>query len=242
MLHAIHGFTETDISWTEFFAPEGRPLTSHLLPGHGWSPCPPDTSMASAAGSIVDQLAADGSDDLLGYSMGGRVALQAAIDHPERIRRLVLVSCSPGIADSEMRTTRADRDERLAQILEEDGIGPFVSWWENQPVMRTAREVPRRAREALRSRRMNQDPEGLACALRTLGQGQMGTLWDRLSAVTAETLLIAGDADAPYIDCMTRMAEAIPSARLHAVPEAGHALHRECPEELRRIIRRFLDR
>ena len=91
---------------------------------------------------MAGHLAVDGSEDLLGYSLGGRVALQLALDHPGRIRRLVLVSSGPGIADPAERERRRQRDERLAQILDEDGISPFTAWWESSPALKPARPLP----------------------------------------------------------------------------------------------------
>lgn len=240
MLVALHGFTETDQSWLEVFAQSKIPIRCPLLPGHGWSPCGEDCSLATAAARIADELPADGSAALLGYSMGGRLALQTALDHPERISRLILVSSRPGIPDPAVRADRRDRDERLAEILEEDGIAPFVAWWERQPVLTSIRPMDDDAEAALRCQRLNQDPLGLAAALRRLGQGTMEPLWDRLGELPMPVLLIAGGADTAYLADMGRMAEAIPEAILEIFPETGHAVHREWPERLTAVVEDFL--
>lgn len=237
-LTALHGFTETDETWTEVLAPLASPLRCPLMPGHGWRPCPPDTTIPSLAGELAAMLPAGG--DLLGYSMGGRIALQLVLDHPGKVRRLVLVSCNAGIRDARERQERQARDEHLADILDQDGLGPFVAWWENTPALRPARPLPRTVEEALRSRRLNQDPHGLADALHCLGAGAMPDLWPRLGGLRLPVLLIAGAADARYVGLMGEMAKLIPGARLAVVPDAGHAVHREQPERLCALVRDFL--
>ncbi len=237
MLHALHGFTETDLAWREFFG-ETIPARYPLLPGHGWKPCPPNTTLASAAAEVAVKMQA--SDDLLGYSLGGRVALQLALDHPGRLRRLVLISCNAGFQDEAERKARAARDERLAQILEEDGISPFVAWWESNPALKPAHPIARKVDEALRCVRLNQDPLCLAGVLRTMSHGRMIPLWDRLPSLRVPTLLIAGDHDANYCKRMAEMADRIPGATFVKIAGSGHAIHREQPEELRKLVLGFL--
>lgn len=240
MLVALHGFTETDQTWLEVFDDSQLTVTCPLMPGHGWSPCPEGGSVADTAARVAARLPADGSGALMGYSMGGRIALQVALDHPERVSRLILVSSRPGIVDDAARAERRARDERLAEILEEDGIGPFVAWWERQPVLRPIRPMDSASEAGLRCQRLNQDPLGLAAALRRMGQGAMSPLWDRLGELRMPVLLIAGGADAAYLADMGRMAEAIPGAIFEVFPETGHAIHREWPDRLVEVVQDFL--
>lgn len=239
MLAVLHGFTETDECWRDVFPGIAVPLRRLLLPGHGWTPCPRDLDVASCAADLARRLPEDGCD-LLGYSMGGRVALRLALDHPERVRRLILVSSNAGLEDPAARAERRRRDDCLADILEEDGIGPFVAWWETHPVLRPVRPVARSEVELLRSRRLNQDPLGLAACLRGLGQGAMEPLWDRLGELRMPVLLVAGEHDTRYAADLRRMAAAIPAAELEVLPGTGHAIHREWPERLREVVLAFL--
>lgn len=237
MLTAIHGFTETDAVWRDLLGGT-RPCRCELVPGHGWKPCGPESDITSVAASIASRM--EPGSDLLGYSMGGRIALRAALDHPARVRRLVLISSSPGIADAGERTRRRARDERLAQILEEDGIAPFVAWWEANPVLRPARPLPRKVEEDLRCLRLNQDPIGLAGSLRHLGAGVGEPLWDRLGELRIPVLLVAGAADPRYGTACAAMAKLLPQAEAALVPDSGHAVHREQPRHLLSLISRFL--
>ena len=229
----LHGFTETDESWAEVLPTARRPL----LPGHGWRPCL-CKDLPGLAGELAAEL--DQPTDVIGYSMGGRIALRMALDFPERIRRLVLISSGPGFRPGLERDRRIIGDEALAQILDEDGIGPFVAWWESNPVLAPYRRLPRAEEARLRARRLSHDPAGLACALRRFGAGSMEGLWPRLAELRLPVLLIAGQGDARYLGVMTEMQRSVSSSRLHIIPESGHAIHREQPVALASEIAGFL--
>ncbi len=239
MLFALHGFTENDETWRALLAPLAEQLRCELLPGHGCKPCPPGLTMASLATELAAQLPAAGGG-LLGYSMGGRLALQLALDHPQRVRRLVLIACHAGISNAAQREERRQRDERLAQILEEDGIGPFVAWWQSNPALRPAAPLARSVEEALRAVRLNQDPLGLAGALRGFGSGAMPDLWPRLGELAMPALLLAGSEDDSNVRQLSEMAARMPHAQCVVIPAAGHAVHREQPGPLARALTRFL--
>lgn len=237
MLYAIHGFTETDLSWADVLEPTHIQYRTVLLPGHGSQPCAEDETIPACAARIAAEMGND-AIDLIGYSMGGRIALQLALDHPARVRRLILVSCCPGIADASEREARCKQDDALAELLLQDGIGTFVAWWENQPTMRAVSPIDPTCMALLRSRRLNQDPELLACAIRTLGQGHMPSLWQRLGELTMPVLLIGGAGDDKYAGIMRAMHEGIRDSQLELIEHCGHAVHREQAKEL---IRRTLD-
>jgi 2-succinyl-6-hydroxy-2,4-cyclohexadiene-1-carboxylate synthase len=238
MLTALHGFTETDESWSEALQPLGCELRCPLLPGHGWRPCPAATTVPSVAAELAAQLPPN--SDVLGYSMGGRIALQLALDHPARVRRLVLLSSTAGLSDVTERTRRAKHDSHYAEVLIEDGIGPFVSWWESNPALKPAQPYSRNKIHQLRCLRLNQSPMGLAHALLYLGAGVMPNLWPRLGELRMPVLLMAGAGDQRYAQIMRDMAAHIPQARLEIIDSCGHAIHREQPEAMLSILREFL--
>ena len=76
----------------------------------------------------ADLMAASGRDPAvwLGYSMGGRFALNVALRHPGQVRRLVLVSATAGIDDPEERAARRRADEDLAGRIGTEGVAAFV--------------------------------------------------------------------------------------------------------------------
>jgi 2-succinyl-6-hydroxy-2,4-cyclohexadiene-1-carboxylate synthase len=244
----LHGFTGSAGTW----APLARSLAAGYatiapsLPGHGRSDAPRDPArydVASCVGDLLALLDARGIERaaVVGYSMGGRVALHLARAAPERVRALVLESASPGIADEAERAARRRSDEALAGSIEREGIAAFVARWERLPLFASQASLPAAVREALRARRLASDPAGLANSLRGIGAGAVAPLWAWLGEVAAPTLVVAGALDQKYRTIGAAMASAIPGARLAVVEGAGHAVHLERPEEHTRLVRAFLD-
>jgi 2-succinyl-6-hydroxy-2,4-cyclohexadiene-1-carboxylate synthase len=213
------------------------------LPGHGSSPDPPpDYDVADLAGDLGRTLDREGMRRAawLGYSMGGRMALAAAILRPDRVERLILESASPGLAKPEERMRRRRSDEELAERLLEGGLESFVDDWMELPLFRSRRKLPEGVLEQERSRRMENRASGLAAALRTLGTGGQPSFWDRLAEVRVPTLVLVGAEDEKYLRLGRRMVAALPDARLRVIPDAGHTVHLERPDRWIEAVRGFL--
>ena len=252
MLVALHGFTETDLAWREVLSPSSLDVLSAVA-GSWLEPVPQGATVASCAADLAEHirhrqsqatLQESGTDpepiDLIGYSLGGRIALRLALDYPDLVKRLVLVGAHAGIRDPEAQAARLKRDRNLADVLMEDGIGTFVAWWESQPVLRMVKPPAAGLIETLRSRRLNQDPEGLAASLLAYGQGTQEPVWDRLGDLTAQCLLLVGEHDSTFRKPMQQMVGLIPQAHLTVIPGVGHAPHREVPQQLTTLIEQFL--
>src|SRR3954468_19428282 len=111
----LHGFTQTRQSWRRTIAAlDGRytRVVAPDLPGHGQMSERRPASLAATLAYL--RALVDEPHVLAGYSMGGRVALHAALARPERVRRLVLVGASPGLGDAAERAARRRADEALA--------------------------------------------------------------------------------------------------------------------------------
>lgn len=242
----IHGFTGRGSSWQPHLPALRRVATTIVvdLLGHGRSDAPADPARHSVEHQAADMavivaLAGHGPADVLGYSFGARVALTLAFDSPGSVRRLILESPSAGIADPEERALRRSADEDLADAIEMDGIPEFVARWEALGLFATQQKLSPARRWRLHQARLQNSAVGLSGSLRGAGQGAMKPLHDRLAAVKVPTLVIGGELDlvrsrAEYV------ASHIPGARLHIVPDAGHAPHIEKPTRFRAVVLPFL--
>ena len=215
------------------------------LPGHGRSDAPREPgryTIEALVADLCDLLDAHGIEvaDWLGYSMGGRVALGAAVLAPGRVRRLVLESASPGLPTEEERFARRVADAQLARRIRVEGIRRFVEEWEGLPLFATQERLPPEVRASLRGRRLANDPEALAACLGGLGTGSQPSFWDDLGAVRGPVLVIAGEADPKYREIGGAMAERFPDARFEIVPGAGHAVHLEAPDAWLDLVLDFL--
>jgi 2-succinyl-6-hydroxy-2,4-cyclohexadiene-1-carboxylate synthase len=190
------------------------------------------------AASAAGPRAGSGSVVLVGYSLGGRLALRAAIREPHRYARLVTVSATAGIDEPAIRVARAEADERLAAWMEATPIEDIVAIWERQPLFADQSDA---LVEDQRPGRLSHDPAALALLLRTAGQGVLEPVWHELLRLDVPVLAIAGDRDDGYVRAARRVAETAPRGRAAIVEDAGHAAHLQRPEEVARLITEFLD-
>ncbi|MBF0550503.1 MAG: 2-succinyl-6-hydroxy-2,4-cyclohexadiene-1-carboxylate synthase [Deltaproteobacteria bacterium] len=241
----LHGFLGSGEDWAEviqMLSPDFSCLTVDL-PGHGRTRIKTGdqayTLVGAAAGlvALLDDLALP-PVTLVGYSMGGRLALYLALAYPERFTGLVLESASPGLADPIERRTRQERDEQLADELESRGLEKFLKHWYDQPLFNSLKQHPRFA--DLCRRRMNNIPAELAKSLRMMGVGRQPSLWEDLSRVGLPMLVVVGERDAKFRDLAAQMVARQPAARLAVVHGSGHNVHFEKPAELAEQIKNFI--
>ena len=245
-----HGFTQTGRLWggLDRLLARRRQVLRVDLPGHGRSSAV-RADLPTTAAALV---AVGGRAAYLGYSMGARVCLHAALDHPASVESLVLISGTAGIEDGEERAARRRADGVLADQLDPPGdpdpdpdtardgrdrLERFLDRWLAQPLFA---DLPEEG--AGREERLTNTPEGLASSLRLAGTGTQAPLWSRLGELTMPVLLVTGADDAKFCELNRRMAAAIgPGARHVAVEGAGHSPHLVRPDLVASLVEDFLD-
>ncbi len=224
----LHGFAATPRHWDRVVAalPAGRFAPTALDLADADPPTP--AGVRALVEAIVPERFV-----LVGYSMGGRLALDFALAAPARIERLVLVSTSAGIEDATERAARRASDEALAASIEREPIEAFVARW--QAVALFARD-PDWVKEAVAVDERRCSPAVLAASLRAFGPGVMGPMWGRLHELEMPAAILAGAEDANYVRAGRRLADALPRSSLEVVPGVGHRLALEAPEAVVRAI------
>ena len=233
----LHGFTGTGRGWDQLArrlrAAGYRTVAPDLL-GHGRSDAPPDPVRHDVARQAADLATVLATLDavpavVIGYSLGGRVALRLALDRPHVVRSLVLIGAGAGTADDRTRARRRAEEAALAEAIEREGIVAFVDRWEALPLFATEAALPDRVRAARRDERLSQRPDGLAASLRGAGQGAQQPLHARLATLRVPTLLVVGERDAAARARAEAIVVAAPRgvARIVVEPGAGHAVHLE---------------
>jgi 2-succinyl-6-hydroxy-2,4-cyclohexadiene-1-carboxylate synthase len=180
----------------------------------------------------------DGGAVLCGYSLGGRLALNAAVRDPGRYAAVVVLGAAAGIDEPAARQARREADERLASWMETQPIEKIVEIWERQPLFADQSE---RLIEAQRPGRLAQDPRALAVLLRTAGQGAMDPIWGRLHTLDVPVLALAGARDERYRRASRRIAAEAPQGYAAVIEHAGHAAHLQRPGEFADALVAFLD-
>jgi 2-succinyl-6-hydroxy-2,4-cyclohexadiene-1-carboxylate synthase len=186
----------------------------------------------------MGEILESGADVLVGYSLGGRLALRAALRSRGSFIAVVLVGSTAGIEEGPMRAQRAEADEKLASWIEAMPIEDIVALWERQPLFA---DQPESLVDEQRPGRLSQDPRSLALLLRTAGQGVLAPVWHELRTLELPLLAIAGARDDGYSAAAKRIAHVAPNARAAIVEDAGHAAHLQRPDEVARLITGFLD-
>lgn len=241
----LHGFTGSSQSWSSFAKLLGSQyrIIAPDLPGHGKTSLPAQRlslwEFAAALGEYIARFS-ESPVSILGYSMGGRIALHLALKHSSLINKLILLGASPGIADATERSTRKAQDAALAEAIRERGIEWFVDFWEQQPIFKSQQSLPTELRKRLRDQRLQNSPEGLVYALECWSSGEQENLMPRLSELTLPVLLMAGELDSKYAATNQQMQKSIAEAKRVTIPAAGHAAYLEQPERIAAEIKTFL--
>ena len=248
----LHGFTGSGRSWgEEILDPLAAwgPLVVVDLPGHGeaqrrWPQAPsapPEFSDVVARLAAIPHELGYESAHWIGYSMGGRLALAVAVEHPLVASCLVLEGASPGLGTSVERAERRRRDDALANRILERGVERFVDDWMELPLFASQKALPDPARQRSRRLRLGNDPQGLAAALRGMGTGRQPSYWDRLGELRQPVLLMTGALDSKFEAISEAMATRISRAHRVSIPGAGHTCHLEAPQAWTATVRAFLD-
>ena len=243
----LHGFTGSTKTWHKVveLLPTSVRIVAVDLMGHGQSAAPEDVNaytmhtQVELLDELFSRLQLDGFT-LVGYSMGGRVALSYAAQYPARVTQLVLESASPGLALDEERLARQQTDEALAETILQDGMVSFVGRWENIPLFASQKKLSSALQDEIRSERLAQREIGLANSLRSMGTGVMPPLWHRLSNLTMPITLITGALDEKFVLLNKRMQMSLPLATHVIIPAVGHAIHVENPLKFATIVKEMI--
>ena len=230
----VHGFTQTGRCW----GPEAEALaTDHEVvvvdaPGHGRS-ADVVADLTAGAQLIVDQ---GGDATYLGYSMGARFCLYAALNDPERVRGLVLLGATAGIEDPTEREARHRQDLATASRIESEGLETFLDGWLAQPLFGSL--PPERA---FRAERLENKVTGLQSSLEHAGTGSQEPSWHELHRLDMPVLVLAGADDAKFSALAERLAAEIGvNAAVALIEGAGHAAHLEQPERFLAVVQPWL--
>jgi 2-succinyl-6-hydroxy-2,4-cyclohexadiene-1-carboxylate synthase len=241
----LHGFTQSGRSWRELLSrmPEGWKWIVPDLRGHGQTVTKPGApcSMDACTEDLValwEELDV-GRTHLVGYSMGGRLALHVAARRPERLLSLLTIGAHAGL-DGDAREGRRSGDEALAGRIEKEGIESFVDYWGSLSLFAGLQRRGQGYVAQLRAERLQNHVAGLACSLRGMGAGVMEPLWDDLGRVGVPCTFVAGQLDHGYVASARRLAATVPGGQVEIVLRAGHAAHQERPDAFARVLANHL--
>jgi len=242
----LHGFSQSTRTWYPVVEellklPGGDGLRLVLLDliGHGLSDKPSDERPYTLA-HMVDVLEAlrirlgGGRVHVVGYSMGGRIALSYAVRDPGSLLSLVLESSAFGPRSAAERAAMSERDRALADRLRRSTPEQFAQWWAQMPVLASQSGLPEALREAEAAMRMGNEPRALALMTMGAGQGAMDDLWDAAAHLPVPLTYLVGVRDERYSAIASEAQDAW-GLDVRRFP-TGHNVHLEEPEEYARVL------
>lgn len=211
------------------------------LPGHGKTKVKPelDYQMPAVAKAVVELLRQLNISQcfLLGYSMGGRLALYLTVYFPQLFIKVILESASPGLKTQVERDERLKQDAKLIDRLLRVEFSVFLEQWYQNPLFSSFRQHPN-YHQAI-AQRIHNNPHELAKSLQYMGLGVQPSLWDNLTTVQVPVLLIVGEYDTKFKEINHDLADLLPQAQLQLVKNSGHNVHFERSSQFARIIQDF---
>jgi 2-succinyl-6-hydroxy-2,4-cyclohexadiene-1-carboxylate synthase len=229
----LHGFLGSGSDWV----PIARQLEKEYccilvdLPGHGESDIEassnPDLFFTETVDTLAMELSRSAAPEpcfLVGYSMGGRIALSLLLRYPELFEKAIIVSASPGLRTEKERLSRQESDEGIARKIERNFEG-FIKAWYEQPLFATLKNHP--IFKEIENERIINNPGNLASALRLLGTGRQPSVWDELQKNRVPVQFFVGEKDLKFVEINRQMVNLCPESSLEIFPECGHTLHFE---------------
>ncbi len=244
----LHGFTGRADDWINYFeslTPKIFPFAIDLV-GHGQSDKPVDISfytvpsITNQINEVIEHLGYS-RIGLVGYSMGGRIAVSFTAAFPETVKGLVLESTTAGLKTNMERKERVELDNALVSFLEQHSVEEFVDYWLSLPLFRSQQRLPDSIKNLIRSRKRNNAKVGLKNTLRGSGTGAMPSLWESLEYISVPVLLISGGLDTKFTTINAEMSNKLPTCRHAVVDEAGHNVHLEKKDEFIKLVNEFFE-
>jgi 2-succinyl-6-hydroxy-2,4-cyclohexadiene-1-carboxylate synthase len=243
----LHGFTGSSEDWNPVLPGiEGgfNKVTVDLI-GHGKSDSPGDPALytweyqVEQLNGIITHLTQE-KVILVGYSMGGRLALCYANTYPERVAGLILESTSPGIKDRKQRNKRIKEDEELSNFISSHSIADFIEYWINKEIFGTLLRFSEKKRNEIKRKKLVNNIIGLTNSLSGFGTGKMPDLYPSLKRSTIKTLLLTGELDSKFTAINQNLVQNFPSAKHEIIKNAGHPIHLEEPVKFLAAVNRFI--
>lgn len=231
----LHGFLGSGSDWL----PVARQLCNDYccvmvdLPGHGkagFLQTPQiDGFFEQTADALAELLQESGSSPnyLVGYSMGGRLALALLLRHQELFTKAVIVSASPGLRTTKEQIERQEHDEKISRKIEHNFEG-FIKAWYDQPLFASLKQHP--VFKEVESERKINDPRNLALALRVLGTGRQHSQWESIQHNNVPVRFFTGEKDERYVEIGRQMVKLCAGSDLEIFPHCGHTLQLENKE------------
>ncbi|QDR79907.1 2-succinyl-6-hydroxy-2,4-cyclohexadiene-1-carboxylate synthase [Sporomusa termitida] len=243
-LVCLHGFSENINTWN-CLQLENCELILVDLVGHGASDKPQAGKyyrvniMLRHLHKLMNRLGLR-KYSLLGYSLGGRIALAYALAYPQEVDKLILESASYGECGWLNRLKRRRSDSYLARSICRNGIEWFNAYWSDLSIFTSQKNLPAATGKEIRERRMQNTAHALANTLLGSGQGSFPCLKNKIAELSMPVLYISGEHDEKYRQAGHEFSQLNPHIKHEIIKGVGHNTHLEDGQAFTDILQKFL--
>jgi pimeloyl-ACP methyl ester carboxylesterase len=244
----VHEYAGDHRSWEQQMRHFGQRYRAITYAARGYPPSdvPEDVAKYSQVraaddiGAVLDHLRIDKAH-VVGLSMGGFATLHFGFRHASRARSLVVAGCGYGAEPDQRDRFRAEA-EAIAAFIDAQGIPTFAEKYAYGPTRVQFENKDKRGFAEFKA----QLAEHSALGARNTQLGvqrerpSLYELVDQMKALTVPTLVLTGDEDWPCLAPGILMKQHIPTAALAVMPNCGHAINLEDPDEFNRLVGGFL--
>lgn len=229
MLWCLHGFLGDGSDWDRFdFGPPDVKKPSLF------SARPESLTLTQWGKRFANEVASvDARPSVLGYSLGGRLALHALIARPEIWKRAVIIAAHLGLANDRDRQLRREADERWAERFLTEDWTAVVNDWGRQAIFGGMKNPIERREDRF-------DRAALAQALRLWSLGRQEELTKQLASVDLPVLWVVGEKDKKFVEQGKNAVKHLKEGELWIVKGCSHRVPWEAPDQFTKRVREFL--
>jgi 2-succinyl-6-hydroxy-2,4-cyclohexadiene-1-carboxylate synthase len=234
MIWALHGAVGMAADWRDFAAAiPGQYDGVRRLDLWRFLDCCP-MSLAECGRALADEIKrVDPEPTLLGYSMGGRLALHAMLNQPGLWKSAIIVSAHPGLQQEADRVARREKDAEWSALALKGEWSNFLAKWNAQDVLGGACEMPDRMQ--LRERRVS-----VARSFVDWSLGAQADLTADLAQISCPTLWLTGERDKKFTDLAEQAVTVLSRGSHQVIAGSGHRIPWEQPEVFQQACLEFL--
>lgn len=226
-IHALHGFLGLPSDWKEF---NFESCSSHdlsnpaIAPNHdgfwGWA-------------KRFNQFTAPQNDVLMGYSLGGRLALHALLDQPQKWKAAVLISANPGLQSIEQKDERLKADKQWAQRFIHEPWNHVLKAWNDQEVFK-GKQFPL-SRDEHQFSRLH-----LSFLLTTFSLGLQEDLTSLIHQLNLPILWVCGQQDSKFCELAQKITFFHKQSKVKIVADTAHRVPWEKPLQFKNLVQSFI--
>lgn len=227
-LYALHGFLGTPQDWDPFLNSFRAKFYATELS------CTGRKGFYEWAHAFNRRIAPDPeSKILLGYSLGGRLAMHALLENPDLWNAAIIVSANPGLPCKRKKEERLASDIAWSKKFLEEPWESLMKQWNAREALATSTALARREEDYSR--------EELSRHLVNLSLGNQEDLSERLAKIMIPILWMAGENDPHYAMLAKNFRPAHPRSKIWIAPNSGHRIPWDSPAAFAAEIARFID-